>query len=118
MVQGELASGVAHDINNILGLIAARADILRMQGLSRQAMESADAIQKAVDDGITVVRRMSQFTRKQRNLELISLDVNCLVEDALEMTRPRWQAPQISSVPRVKVRFESGPPLPVMGVPP
>ncbi len=117
VVQGELASGVAHDINNILGLIAARADLLKLQGISPQAEASVDAIRKAVDDGITVVRRMTQFTRRQRNQELVGLDVNRLVEDVLEMTRPRWQPSPSGGGSTMRVRFKAGPISTVMGVP-
>ncbi|MHB0868151.1 MAG: hybrid sensor histidine kinase/response regulator [Chloroflexota bacterium] len=116
VVQGELASGVAHDINNILGLISARSDLLKLQGVSPQAEASVDAIRQAVDDGITVVRRMTQYTRRQRNQELVGLDVNRLVEDVLEMTRPRWQ-PAPSKGRAIRVRFRSGPTSTVMGVP-
>ncbi|HEX2986974.1 MAG TPA: ATP-binding protein [Chloroflexota bacterium] len=115
MVQGELASGVAHDINNILGLISARTDLLKLQGLPPQAAASAEAISQAVDDGITVVRRMTQFTRRQRKQEVVPLDVNKLVDDVMEMTRPRWQS--ASSLNKVSVRFTPGPISTVLGVP-
>ncbi len=117
VVQGELASGVAHDINNILGLISARADLLKLQGVGRQAEASLDAIRQAVDDGITVVRRMTQFTRRQRTQELVGLDVNKLVEDVLEMTRPRWQPSPSAKGRAVRVRFKPGQTSTVMGVP-
>lgn len=117
MVQGELASGVAHDINNILCLIAARADLLRLQGLPSQAATSVDAIRQAVDDGIAVLQRMTQFAGKQRRRELMILDLNNLVRDALEMTRPRWQlSPKTKNAP-IEVGFKAGKPAVVMGVP-
>lgn len=117
MVQGELASGVAHDINNILGLIAARADLLKFQGISAQVESSVEAIRQAVDDGITVVRRMIQFTRRQRNQELVVLDVNRLVEEVLEMTKPRWQPSSPARASAIRVRFKPGQALTVRGVP-
>lgn len=116
MVQGEMASGVAHDINNILALIAARADLLSLQRLPSQALEAVEAIRQAVDDGVAVVRRMTEFARKQRSQELALLDVNGVVKDALEMTRPRWQSSRSSEGPRVRVRFEPGQVPRVMGV--
>ena len=117
MVQGELASGVAHDINNILCLIAARADLLKLQGLPPQATASVDAIRQAVDDGIAVVQRMTQFAGRQRRQELVVLDLNSLVDDALEMTRPRWQPLSKSTGSAIRVRFKPGPTSSVMGVP-
>jgi len=114
-VLGELASGVAHDINNILGLISARADLLKLQGLGASAEASIDAIKQAVDDGITMVRRMNQFTRRQRSREMAGLDLNQLVEEVLEMTRPRWQSSS-SGGPGVRVRFRAGQTSTVMGV--
>jgi signal transduction histidine kinase len=117
VVQGELASGVAHDINNILALVSARTDLLKIQGVSRQAEASVDAIRQAVDDGITVVRRMNQFTRRQRSRELVELEINKLVESVLEMTRPRWQPSGSAKAAGARVRFRPGPSSTVMGVP-
>lgn len=115
MVQGELASGVAHDINNILGLISARSELLKLQALPTKAAASVEAICQAVDDGITVVRRMTKFTRRQRNQEVVPVEVNRLVEEVLEMTRPRRQASSSSN--KVSVRFTPGPMSTVLGVP-
>ncbi len=117
MVQGELASGVAHDINNILCLIAARADLLKLQGLTTQAEGSVDAIRQAVDDGITVLQRMTRFAGKQRRQELVAIDLNGLVQDALEMTRPRWEASARAKRDPIQVHFRPGQTATVMGVP-
>lgn len=117
MVQGELASGVAHDLNNILCLIAARADLLKLQGLPPQATASVDAIRQAVDDGIAVVQRMTRFAGRQRRQELVVLELNGLIQDALEMTRPRWQLSARAKEAPIQVRFKAGEPSAIMGVP-
>jgi signal transduction histidine kinase len=117
MVQGELASGVAHDINNILCLIAARADLLKLQGLTTQAVASVDAIRQAVDDGVAVLQRITQFTGKQRRQELVVLDLNNIVQDAIEMTRPRWQMSTEKKKAPIKLGFKPGKPTVVMGIP-
>jgi len=84
---GQLAGGVAHDFNNILGVVTGYAEILLQrlpQGdpLCRHAREIEKAAQRAA--GLT--RQLLAFSRKQA-LEPRPLDLNATVEGMEGMLR-------------------------------
>lgn len=89
---GQMASGIAHDINNALSPVAVYADmLLEREPLSDQAREFMQTIQRAIGDAAQTVARMSEFYR-QREPELVLKPVNLneLVPQVLNLTRARW----------------------------
>ena len=100
---GELAGGVAHDFNNILAAILGRVQLLKMQfkppaGITekRKSMidlvKSLEIIEKASFDGAETVRRIQEFSRKRvDDKEFTHLNINELLENALDFTRVRWK---------------------------
>ena len=100
---GELAGGVAHDFNNILAAILGRVQLLKMQfkppdGITekRKSMvdlvKSLEIIEKASFDGAETVRRIQEFSRKRvDDKEFTPLNINELLENALDFTRVRWK---------------------------
>ena len=99
---GEMASGVAHDFNNMLTAILGRAQLLkRMLGgaLKRVDTVSAVEIEKGIAviegaalDGAETVRRIQDFSRagaSQRFSEAV--DLTEVIRGALEYTRARWK---------------------------
>lgn len=91
---GEMAAGIAHDFNNLLTIILTRVQLLRlkMAPLESQAIgKDLQAIERAATDGAETVRRIRELTRVQaveRSLEPV--DINSLIRDVVELTRPRW----------------------------
>ena len=65
---GEMASGIAHDINNALSPMALYTDALleREQRLSAQGRGYLQIIQRAIDDVAQTVARMREFYRHAR----------------------------------------------------
>ncbi|HZY31022.1 MAG TPA: GAF domain-containing protein, partial [Candidatus Methylomirabilis sp.] len=63
---GEMASGVAHDFNNILGAILGRAQLLHRGVQGDEIRRGLEAIEKAALDGANTVRRLQHFTRRRR----------------------------------------------------
>src|SRR6185437_11496372 len=90
---GQMASGIAHDINNALSPVALYTDALldREPNLSPRTREYLETTQRAIDDVAHTVARMRDFYR-QREPELMtaSVDVNQLVQQVLDLTRARW----------------------------
>ncbi len=89
---GEMASGIAHDINNAIspiplyvGLIEARTQ------LDEQAKGYLRTIGTAVRDVAETVGRMRQFYRRREEEDLLPVHVNPAVQQAIELTRPRWR---------------------------
>ncbi|HEU4710609.1 MAG TPA: PAS domain S-box protein [Pyrinomonadaceae bacterium] len=88
---GQLASGVAHDFNNSLAAILGRAQLLRRQVNDPALVRNLDIIQTAAEDAAATVRRIQTFARKSAVKEFELVDVGSLLNDAIEITRTRWQ---------------------------
>jgi PAS domain S-box-containing protein len=88
---GQLASGVAHDFNNSLAAILGRAQLLRRQVNDPALVRNLDIIQTAAEDAAATVRRIQTFARTSAVKEFELVDVAGLLNDAVEITRTRWQ---------------------------
>jgi PAS domain S-box-containing protein len=88
---GQLASGVAHDFNNSLAAILGRAQLLRRQTQDEALIRNVEIIQTAAEDAAATVRRIQTFARKSPAKEFEMLDVSSLLNDAVEITRTRWE---------------------------
>lgn len=88
---GQLASGVAHDFNNSLAAILGRAQLLRRQIRDEALVRNLEIIQTAAEDAAATVRRIQTFARKSPAKEFEILNVAGLLNDAIEITRTRWQ---------------------------
>jgi len=90
---GQMASGIAHDINNAISPVSLYTEALleNEPGLSERGQESLRIIQRAIGDVGQTVARMREFYRQQdRQAQLGAVDVNELVEQVLALTRARW----------------------------
>src|SRR4030095_3487831 len=88
---GQLASGVAHDFNKSLAAILGRTQLLRRQMKDDALARNLDIIQTAAEDAAATVRRIQTFARKSPSREFEVVDVRDLVNDAIEITRTRWE---------------------------
>ena len=91
---GQMASGIAHDINNSLTPIVTFADILLMNPteLSEKARTYLRHIQTAGVDIGTIVSRLREFYRPRDSDEPhLPVDLPALLRQVIELTRPRWR---------------------------
>ncbi len=114
---GQLASGVAHDFNNSLAAILGRAQLLRRQTTDAGVQENLDVIQKAAEDAAATVRRIQTFARQTQVDDFISLNVQTLLRDAVEITRTRWQNEARAKGLSYQVELDATEPLPASGNP-
>ncbi|HZO22682.1 MAG TPA: ATP-binding protein [Steroidobacteraceae bacterium] len=117
---GQMASGIAHDINNAISPIALyTASLLEHDStLSQRAREYMTIIQRAIEDVAATVARMREFYRpRESTLQLAPVELNEVVEQVVALTRARWSdLPQQRGVV-VHVRTELTSKLPaIMGV--
>ncbi len=115
---GELASGVAHHLNNLLAVVLGRVQIaLRRAEDQDEVTRNLEIAERGVLDAGEVIRRMSVFSRAQAMPEWVPVKLNELAEEVIEMTRPRWQAEaQIRGI-EIDVRLEPGDVPPAAGDP-
>ncbi|MBW8864762.1 MAG: response regulator [Verrucomicrobia bacterium] len=91
---GQMASGVAHDVNNALSPVIAYADILLLQlpDLPNESRGHLQTIKQAGQDIAKIVARMREFYRRRSGSEpLVPVDINQIVHEVTELTRPRWR---------------------------
>jgi len=94
---GQMASGVAHDFNNALSPILGYSDLLLMQPdfLADQdkTRELLSRIKAAAQTAGDVVTRLREFYRpREATEEFRPVDLNRLIEEAISLTQPKWQA--------------------------
>ncbi len=88
---GELASGVAHDFNNILGIILGRAQLMQKNQPDDTLLRGLRTIERAALDGGETVRRIQDFARSRTQRDFDDIDVKGLLEEVVEITRTRWR---------------------------
>jgi signal transduction histidine kinase/ActR/RegA family two-component response regulator len=91
---GQLASGIAHDINNALSPAALYTQTLleREPSLSPEARERLTIINRAIEDVGETVGRMRTFYRpKDAELTLSPVDLNTMLRQVVDLTRVRWR---------------------------
>jgi PAS domain S-box-containing protein len=90
---GQMASGIAHDINNAISPVALYTESLleRESGLSPRARSHLETIQRAIDDVAQTVARMREFYRsREPQSMLLEVDMNALVRQVVDLTSARW----------------------------
>lgn len=92
---GQMASGIVHDINNALSPIVGYTDLLLERGFdlgSEKTSKYLSIIRTAAGDIVDVITRMRSFYRcQEEGRKLLPVDVNQIVVQAVELTRPRWK---------------------------
>jgi len=91
---GEMASGVAHDFNNVLAVVLGNIQLLLYQidRLSPEEIrEGLKVIERSSKDGAETVRRIQEFTGVRRDKEFISLSLNEIIKEVVNITQPRWK---------------------------
>ncbi len=80
---GNLAGGVAHEINNPLGCILAVAQMMRREnGRTPEDVEWLGQIEESVVRCKRIVESLLKFSRKSRNTDRRAFDLSRCVEDA------------------------------------
>jgi two-component system NtrC family sensor kinase len=89
---GQLAGGIAHDFNNLLQAILGYAQLMKANPENPALLQrSLAVVESAALDGSETVRRIQQFARLRPEERFMPVDVNHIVEDAVAITRPRWE---------------------------
>ncbi len=112
---GELAAGVAHNLNNSLTVIQGRAQLLLMRSAENEAAKkSLEVITQAVGDCSQTLRRLLDFSRRNSSRHASAVDLSELVISSVEIARPKWQSESANRAGTIEVRLDA--PKPVMAV--
>ena len=93
-VMGQMASGVAHDFNNILAIILGNTELLARQVDTlnpEQIKKQLKVIETAALDAGEAVKRLQEFTRIRVDKAFSIVDINEIIVEVKEMSKPRWK---------------------------
>ena len=112
---GQMASGIAHDINNAISPVVLYTESLLEQeaNLSARARDYLVTIQRAIDGVAETVARMREFYREHEpQLLLAPIYLNRVAEQVIDLTRARWRdLPQERGIV-IRMQTELAPDLP------
>ncbi|HEV2329358.1 MAG TPA: ATP-binding protein [Verrucomicrobiae bacterium] len=108
---GQMASGVAHDINNALSPVIGFADLIAMTepSLSDTGKKHLLYIKTAGEDVAHIVKRLREFYRPRNEREpLQAINLGILAKQVIDMLQPRWRdIPQANGI-NIEMRQELG----------
>jgi CheY-like chemotaxis protein len=90
-LMGEMASGIVHDFNNLLGAIVGRVQLAQGKNDLADIKKQLDQIEKIVLQGGDMVKRLQVFTRFDGRVDFHPVELEQVIDDALEVTRHRWE---------------------------
>jgi PAS domain S-box-containing protein len=114
---GQMASGIAHDINNAISPIALYTESLleTEPNLSQRARGYLEISQRAIEDVAQTVARMREFYRRDEIQPAVTpVDLGRLVQQVLDLTRARWSDMPNQRGVTIHLRLELSPRLPVV----
>jgi nitrogen-specific signal transduction histidine kinase/ActR/RegA family two-component response regulator len=90
---GQMASGIAHDINNAISPVGLYTESLleTEPNLSQRARDYLQTIQHSIEDVAQTVARMREFYRqRETQLKLTRVQLNPLIQQVINLSRARW----------------------------
>ena len=94
---GQMAGGVAHDLNQSLALVTGYAELVREAVEEPSSASSGDIIEmlriitQAAYDGGETVKRLLTFSRAPTDSPAEPVDLALLLDDVAKLTAPRWR---------------------------
>jgi PAS domain S-box-containing protein len=90
-VLGQMASGVAHDLNNTLAHVLGNLQLLLGYVEDPAQRTLLERVQQAALDGAETVKRLHSFARSREALAE-TVDLAAVVAEVVELMRPSWEA--------------------------
>jgi len=119
---GEMASGVAHDFNNVLAGILGKTQLMLAaveKGIvpDRESLrQNLKTIERTTIQGSHTVKRIQDFTRIRTDQKFDNVDVNDIVNYAIDVIRPLWKDQCEAKSIRIEIQFHPGAIPPVNGI--
>jgi signal transduction histidine kinase len=110
---GDIASGVAHDFNNILAVILGRTELLLKGIKDENAKKWLRVIEQVANDGTQIIRRLQEFTRTGTEKAPMEINANKIIQQVVDITRHKWKNEAEAKGIKIDVLTELGkiPPL-------
>ena len=104
----DLATGVAHHLNNILMVVLGRVQLLLRKMDAPEVRRDLEAVEQAARNGADLIQRLMGFTEARPVVLTVPVNLNQLAQNALEMTRSQWRDEARARGLQIEVLFEPG----------
>lgn len=109
---GELSSGIAHEFNNIIGIMQAYAEFARCQPTEKNRKKLIEAVLLSSDRAKTIIQSLLGFSRRIEPLQELA-NINGAVEDVLILLETELKKTNITVVKKLdlnlpKIIFDIG----------
>jgi len=114
---GQMASGIAHDINNAISpaTLYVESILERAPGLDETTRSQLETVQRAIGDVAQTVSRMGEFYRQnETQAVLVPVNVNVILRQMPDLTRARWSDLAQARGAAIEMRVEEGPGSPTI----
>jgi len=89
---GLMASGVAHDFNNMLAIIFGNIDLAEVEDNKDMVLKRLAKIKKAAVDSANIIKRLQKFTKtNSEDTPFQPVKFNDLAREAIEISAPMWK---------------------------
>ena len=106
---GQLSGGIAHDFNNLLQSILGYTQLMKQKPDNVEFVKrSLDVVETAAYHGAETVRRIQQFARLRPDEQFVPVDLHRVVNDAVAITRPRWDEKQARGRHPLRLQLDLG----------
>lgn len=104
---GEMAAGIAHDINNSLGVILGNVQLAKRKiGENNPLERSIECIELAARDAAETVRRLREIGKPVDSAGYQVVDLNDIAEDIVRGVVPAWAENGLNSKNRISIKTE------------
>ncbi|NOY88967.1 MAG: hybrid sensor histidine kinase/response regulator, partial [FCB group bacterium] len=87
----DMTSGVAHDLNNIIGGVIGRIQLLKLKVKNEPWVKELNKIEHLVLDGADTIKRVQEFSVSAKNKKLDKIDLAITVNDYFKRSDLKWQ---------------------------
>jgi signal transduction histidine kinase len=110
---GQMAAGIAHDLKNMLAPLSLGLDVVKRKlarGDLTDVEAAVDDLRQVVARGLEVLRRLRDFSRQSPEVSPETVDLNRVVQDAIDMTKS-YRAPDARDTVSIEQQLGSPPPI-------
>jgi signal transduction histidine kinase len=101
---GELAAGVAHNVNNSLTVIQGRSQLMSINDSENKHLK---IIMQAIRDCSATLQRLLDFSRRDTIRTSVPVDLTEVVKSSVEISRPKWQSKSATRSGSIEIEIDA-----------
>jgi len=101
---GELAAGVAHNVNNSLTVIQGRSQLMSIHDSENKHLK---IIMQAIRDCSATLQRLLDFSRRDSTRVSVPVDLSEVVKSSVEISGPKWQSKSATKSGSIEIEIDA-----------